>query len=143
MKKLYVYFVRYREIILYTVVGFLTTIVNYVTYMACMAMLHNAYENTISVAISWVLSVLFAYFTNRKWVFGSTAQNRQTTLKECAAFFSARAFSGFLDLAIMYMAVDVLGFNAYIIKILSNVFVMILNYLLSKFIVFKKNKKHC
>lgn len=135
MRKL---FAKYHELILYIIFGVLTTLVNYIVYLLGMFVLPEAYANVVSTCIAWVISVLFAYFTNRKWVFASKASGFAPCLKECTAFFAARIFSGALDLAIMYAAVDVMGLDGRIIKLLSNVLVIIINYILSKFIVFKK-----
>lgn len=134
--------IKYRELIMYGIFGVLTTIVNYAVYLLCMAAAgENAtapYANTAASCVAWVISVLFAYFTNRRWVFASKAEGFIPRAKECAAFFASRLFSGVIDLAIMYAAADVMGFDGRIVKLLSNVLVIIINYILSKFIVFKK-----
>lgn len=131
-------FTKHREIVMYGIFGVLTTVVNYAAYLAGMAVLSGKYANVTSTCAAWVISVLFAYFTNRKWVFGSAAVGFAPRVRECAAFFAARIFSGVIDLAIMYAAVDVMGFDGRIVKLLSNVLVIIINYILSKFIIFKK-----
>lgn len=133
--------IKYRELIMYGIFGVLTTIVNYAAYLLCMAAGERAavpYANTAASCAAWVISVLFAYFTNRRWVFASKAEGFAPRAKECASFFASRLFSGVIDLAIMYAAADVMGFDGRIVKLLSNVLVIIINYILSKFIVFKK-----
>ena len=122
-----------REIILYVVFGGLTTAVNIVSYWVLYYGL--AVSNTLSTVIAWILSVVFAYITNRIWVFES---KNEKTVKEALSFFLSRGLTGALDLLIMCVFVDVLLFSGIIIKILSNVVVIILNYLASKLIVFKK-----
>ncbi len=141
MKPLLTLITRYREFAVYIVFGFLTTVVNYVIYIACMAFFYGNSANVVSVAVSWAAAVTFAYFTNRRYVFKSRAKGLKAVLAECAAFLSARVASGFLDLAIMFIAVDLLAYNGYIVKILSNIIVTVLNYILSKFVVFKNRIK--
>ena len=94
----------------------------------------------VSTAIAWVLSVLFAYFTNRVWVFQSTASGTKAILREIGSFFGCRLLSGAIDMGIMFLCVSVLGLPDKLIKILANVVVIILNYLFSKLFIFKKDK---
>ena len=98
-------------------------------------------QNGISTAVAWVLSVLFAYVTNRRWVFHSEAKGAKAIGKEFAAFLGARLGTGLLDMLIMYLCVDLLGWNDMVMKLASNVIVVILNYILSKFFIFKKKEK--
>lgn len=128
---------RCRELIAYLIFGLLTTAVNYLTYILLMELFTGKYANTGATGAAWVISVLFAYFTNRKWVFPSAASGFDEKLRECAAFFSARLLSGLIDITIMYAAVDLLGYNGRLIKLLSNVIIVIINYVFSKFFVFK------
>ena len=123
-----------REIFLYVFFGALTTLINILSY----SLLYYEFSvsNTLSTIISWVVSVIFAYVTNRIWVFES---KNKSTLKEAGEFFLARISTGLLDLLIMYVFVELLYFEGGIIKIISNVIVIILNYLLSKLFVFKKS----
>ena len=91
-----------------------------------------------STIIAWVLSVLFAYLTNRKWVFHSQAHGAQEILKEITSFFGCRLATGVLDWACMLFFVDILKYNDVLIKILANVLVIVLNYVASKVVIFKK-----
>lgn len=136
MNKLRELFQKYREMILYLIFGGLTTLVNIV----CYALLARGagMDVTLSTAIAWAVSVVFAYLTNRKWVFQSKAIGTKAVSYEIATFFGGRVFSGLLDIGIMFLFVEWLGFNDLIVKILSNVLVIILNYLISKWIVFRK-----
>ena len=88
----------------------------------------------VSNVIAWFLSVLFAYVTNRRWVFLSTGGN---VFREMLVFFSGRLCTGVLDTLVMFITVDLLGWNDLMMKILSNIIVIILNYIISKFFVFK------
>lgn len=122
-----------REIFWYVFFGVLTTLINIVAYWILYYGI--SVSNTLSTIIAWVLSVIFAYVTNRLWVF---EKGNKSTLKEATEFFMARVSTGVLDLLIMHLFVEVLLLEGGIIKILSNVIVIVLNYLLSKLFVFKK-----
>ena len=132
-------FKKHRELILYGVFGVLTTIVNYVVALfANFVLLQNHVQASWpSVSIAWVVSVIFAYITNRIWVFRSEETQKTAVLKEITAFFGARLFSGFLEVALMTLFVDKMGYDFDIMKLLSNVVVVILNYIFSKLFIFK------
>lgn len=127
--------VKYKEIILYLVFGVLTTLVNYLSYLLLAPFFSTT---TIPTAIAWVLSVLFAYFTNRKYVFDSKASGRKAVLREALSFFGARVLSGVLDVGIMWVFADRMGWNDKIVKLCSNVFVVVFNYVASKLVIFRK-----
>ncbi len=132
---------KYREMFLYLVTGVLTTIINYGVYLACSSLLPVSPSRTVlSTLIAWAISVLFAYLTNRIWVFRSQAKGFGPLLREFMAFLSARVLSGILDMGIMYVLVDLMGFNDKVIKLASNVLVVVLNYIFSKLFIFKKTK---
>ncbi|MCI8441227.1 MAG: GtrA family protein [Provencibacterium sp.] len=141
MKKLWDFgmslFNRYKEVILYLIFGGLTTLVNIVSY-ALFADWLGIYYLTANV-IAWILSVLFAYLTNRSFVFESKSQGR-AALRELLLFFGCRLLSGLFDMACMYVCVDLLQMPGLAAKILSNVIVIILNYLFSKFLIFQKKE---
>lgn len=138
MDKLWILLRKYREVILYLLFGGLTTLVNIVLYALLARVL--LMDVTVSTAIAWVVSVIFAYLTNRKWVFQSRASGSRAILRELIAFFGGRAFSGLLDIGIMFLFAETLGFNDIVVKILSNILVIIINYILSKWIVFRKRE---
>ncbi len=138
METLKTLYQRYREIINYLFFGVLTTVVNYVTYLALAPFF---VLTTVPTVTAWILSVLFAYLTNRKYVFCSHSTGREA-LKEAGGFVTARIMSGILDVAIMWIFVDCIGFNDLVIKLLSNVVVVVFNYVASKLVVFgKKNSR--
>ena len=149
---------------MYLLFGVLTTAVGWIVYFAVLwalkgvmgipvddttsAKYFGAY--TAAQVIQWVAAVLFAFFTNRKWVFESRAETIPAILRECASFVSCRLGTGVLDQIIMVVGVDVVG-QAIIpadladiwsmgLKIASNVLVIVLNYVLSKLIIFRKQK---
>lgn len=121
-----------KEIIMYLIFGVLTTVVNIVVYYLFSNIIHMNY--LFSNAMAWFLSVLFAYITNRKYVFNS---NSEQIFKEALSFFSSRLATGLLDMFLMWFLVNFNLLNDVLSKIVVNVIVVILNYILSKLIVFK------
>ncbi len=139
MDKIKALVLKYKEQILYVFFGGLTTLINWGAYALCYNVL--GVSNVPSVIIAWILGVAFAFVTNKIWVFESRSFDTQTVLRELWTFVAARLVTGLLDLGIMYLAVDVLGGNGNVWKLISNVIVIILNYVFSKLIVFKKQEK--
>ena len=127
---------KYRGLILYGVFGALTTVINIAAYALCYRVLH--FPNVPSNSIAWVLAVLFAFITNKLFVFESRSLDKSTVFRELAAFIGARLATGLLDLAVMFVGVDLLHGPDLVFKIGSNVIVIILNYVLSKLLVFRK-----
>ena len=127
---------KYRGLILYAVFGALTTVINIAVYALCYRALRL--PNVPSNVIAWILAVLFAFVTNKLYVFESKSLERGTVLRELVSFVSARLATGLLDLAVMFVGVDVLHGPDLVFKVGSNVIVIILNYVLSKLIVFRK-----
>lgn len=127
---------RYRGLILYGVFGVLTTAVNMVVYYLCFDVL--TVPNLPSTAIAWFLSVLFAFITNKLWVFESKSFAKAVFFRELVSFFSCRIATGVLDMTIMYVAVDRLAQNEILWKLLSNIIVILLNYVASKVLIFKR-----
>lgn len=125
---------QYKMPILYIIFGGLTTLVNIIVYFVCYDVL--ALSNVLSTIIAWILSVIFAFITNKLYVFESKSNSM---FYEISTFFGCRLGTGILDVGIMYLTVDILKWNALLMKIISNVIVIVLNYILSKVIIFKKN----
>ena len=120
---------------LYGICGVLTTVINIFVYWLCTRIF--SWPVVSSTVIAWTVAVLFAYWSNRKFVFHSTTNTHSGILKEAAEFFSCRIATGVLDVIIMYIFVDVLGFYDVVIKTASNILVIILNYIASKLFIFK------
>ena len=127
---------KYKSFVAYAVFGVFTTIVNIVTYRCCYYNL--GIGNTLSNIAAWVLAVTFAYLTNKVWVFDSKSWNWDVLKKEVLAFVSCRIATGILDLLIMFICVDIMDWHAMLMKVLSNILVILLNYIFSKLIIFKK-----
>lgn len=129
--------VKYRELILYVFFGVLTTLVNWASYWFLADLLKMDYM--AATFIAQVLSILFAYVTNRTWVFESKVAGAKGIAVEMAKFFGARGVSLVLDMAVMYLGVGVLHVNDKVMKIISSVIIIIANYVFSKLFVFKKS----
>ena len=140
MAKLKELLARYRSLILYAVFGALTTLANMAAYWLCFDV--SGIPNVPSTIIAWVLAVSFAFITNKLWVFGSRSFDAKTLRHEIPSFFGARLLTGLLDVLIMYVTVDVLGWNAMVWKLVSNVIVIVLNYIASKLLIFRKKEEN-
>ncbi len=130
--------IKYRDLILYGVFGVLTTLVNIVAYWFMAHVL--GFKTMPGTVVAWFAAVIFAYLTNRKWVFHSAAVSCADIIKEIISFFLCRLFSGLVDWGCMYIFVDILHFHDVMIKAGANILVIILNYIASKLIIFKSNK---
>lgn len=126
---------KYKSILMYLFFGICTTVINIVTYW--IFYIYLDFPNILSTIFSWIISVLFAYITNKLWVFESRSFDKKVLVREITTFFGARFISGILDLAVMFLFVDVFLFPAMIIKFISNIFVVIFNYMASKVVIFK------
>ena len=127
---------KYKEIIMYLIFGLLTTVVNIVVYFIASNVLNINY--LISNATAWFLSVLFAYVTNKLYVFESSSKE---FIKEIVAFFSSRLATGILDMFLMWLFVTVASLNDVVVKIFVNILVIIMNYIFSKLFVFRKDDR--
>ena len=129
-----------KEVIMYLIFGVLTTIVSLAVYYVLIFTLlnpENAIQLQIANILSWIAGVAFAYITNRKYVFESNEKNK---VKELGKFVTSRLVTLVLDMLIMFVGVTLLKGNDKIIKLISQVLVIIGNYVFSKIFVFKKKK---
>lgn len=136
MKKLFALLKKYEEIISYLFFGGLTTMVNYVVYLPCYNLL--GLSGAVSNVIAWVAAVAFAYLTNKPFVFKSHDWTAKTVLPELTKFVGCRVGSGLLETAIIFVLVDCLRWNGNIIKLVTSVLVVVLNYVASKLLVFRR-----
>ena len=127
---------KYWDIVSYLFFGVCTTIVNYIIYLPCYNLL--GMSATVSNMIAWVVAVAFAYLTNKPFVFKSNDWSRQTVVPELAKFVGCRIGSGAAETVILLVAVDILGWNGNIWKLITQIMVVILNYIGSKLLVFTK-----
>ena len=136
MKKLRSLVEKYWDILTYLFFGVLTTVVNYLVYLPCYNWLHIS--AAVSNVIAWVVAVVFAYLTNKPFVFRSHDWSWQTVGPELTKFVGCRIGSGLLETAIIFITVDCLHFDGNIWKLITSVLVVVLNYVASKWLVFKK-----
>ena len=132
---------KFRPIIVYGIVGCIATAINICVYLFCYEIL--SIPNVPSNILAWIISVLFAFIMNKFFVFESKDMSKAVILHELLKFVLARLSTGALDLLIMFITVDVMAWNAAICKIISNVIVIIGNYILSRFVVFTKSDSQC
>jgi len=135
IRKLRLLIEKYWDILSYLFFGVLTTIVNYVVYLPCYNLL--GLSAVVSNGIAWVVAVAFAYLTNKPFVFKSNDWSAKTVVPELSKFVGCRIGSGLAESVILLLAVDILGWNGNLWKLLTNVLVVILNYIGSKLLVFR------
>lgn len=130
---------QYKEIISYIFFGGCTTLVNIVIYYACSYVI--GLNTVVSTIVAWILSVVFAYITNKIYVFESDSFELKVIRNEIVSFFGCRIATGIMDLIIMVVFVDWLLYPDLIIKIISNILVILINYIASKLFIFNSPKK--
>ena len=143
-------FEKYKEVISYVFFGVLATVVNLVSFKIFNAVL-GAHLYLLTNVISWLITVIFAYFTNKLWVFESKSWKAEVVIKELIGFFGARIFSLVVEEAGLWLMIDIMhmgkiswdifSFNLdgnMIAKIIMQVVVVILNYVFSKLVIFKQ-----
>lgn len=138
LKDWYKLFQKYREIIVYIIFGGLTTLVNFVGYLVLTRLV--GMEAGIANIVAILISILFAYVTNKIWVFESKSTNLKEIAKEMVSFFGCRAFTSLLDIGLFDLLVYVFHISDIWVKLFNQIIVIVLNYILSKVIVFRKDK---
>lgn len=126
---------RAKELTAYIFWGAVTTLVNYVVYFVCTKLFVIHY--LLSNLIAWFLSVLFAYIVNKVFVFASRDWSGKRLFKEIWQFMAARVFSGAAETGMLWVLVDIMGYQDAIIKIVAGAFVIVVNYVFSKWIIFR------
>lgn len=129
----------HKEVLLYLFFGGITTLVSIGSYGVCLYTCHI--PALVANVISWILAVLTAYITNRIWVFESEAKGSAGIIKEMTAFFGGRLFSLLIEELIILIFINGLKCNAMAVKICAQIVVLILNYVISKFWVFRQRKR--
>ena len=141
IEKIKALWIKYEEIIAYLIVGGLTTVVSWAAkFLANFLLFDNTmyptpFQNVVLSIINWTAGVIFAYFTNRKFVFKSNAP----MLSEAPKFVLSRVSTLILDMVVMQVLTAV-GVNLLIATVISAVLVIIGNYVFSKLFVFNKKK---
>lgn len=124
------------EFLLYLFFGVLVTVINILCFIVLTEKCNIPYM--LSNLIAWIVAVAVAFVTNKIWVFRSPSWKRSIWFKECIQFVLARLATCIFDMVYMFVAVSLFDWNKTISKIIANVFVIIANYILSKFLIFKK-----
>ena len=139
LRKAEPFYKKNKEILLYVFFGGFAVLLNIGLFQFFHEVLNI--NELISNAISWVLCVLFQYWTNSTWVFDGKAENRKALLGQMVSFFGGRIFTLVVEELILAIFITWLGFNPLIIKTIAQIIIIILNYIISKKIVFKKRGK--
>lgn len=130
---------KYKEILLYLIFGGLTTVVSLVTFWLAG---HPLGLNTlIANVISWICAVTFAYFTNAKWVFEAQPESRGEWLRQFVSFYAGRLATLGVEELLLFVFVTLLHCNDMLIKVIGQVVVVVLNYVISKLLIFRKKKE--
>lgn len=133
MSKIFEFIKKRKELILYLIVGGLTTLVSFLVQWLFKDII--PISAGIATLIAWFFSVLFAFFANKLVVFES--KGKRGFFKELSLFFASRTLTGLFEIGAMWLFVDILVFNYWAVKIIANVIIIVVNYILSKFIVFR------
>ena len=126
---------RFKEIINYIFFGVLATIVNVVSFYIFDSIFNWQY--LLANALSIIISILFAYVTNKLFVFESKTETYQAVVREFMSFISFRLLSGLIDMLSMWILVDAITMDSIVAKLITQIIVVILNYIFSKFFIFK------
>ena len=128
---------RYKELFFYAVFGVGATVINIVSYRVLANIFGKKYF-LIANIIAWILAFIFAFITNKLFVFESKSWEAQIAMKEFVGFLSARLATGILDTVLMWLFVSIISLDDTLSKIIINILVIIINYVASKFFIFKK-----
>lgn len=129
---------KYKEQIDYLFWGGATTAVNWAVYFLCTRVF--SIGSIVSSVLAWLIAVLFAFWGNKCFVFDSKSWNAKIALPEFYKFAGARVFSGVLETGILWLCVYKLGLNDGVVKVFAGILVVILNYIFSKLIIFRRNE---
>lgn len=142
-KKIQDLYYKYEEYIMYVFFGGLTTLISIVTKLGVFYLIPGKpmWESAFAVTFSWICAVTFAFFTNKKYVFKNETHGRQEYLKVMLSFYGSRLSTYLLEMGIIYVFKDWLGFNEFIVTLASQVVIFVANYVLSKIFVFKKKEE--
>lgn len=132
-------YLKYKSQILYLFFGGMSTLLNIVIFFIFNNLIKVDYQ--VSNVIAWIIVVIFAYVTNKIWVFESKKTSKTELLKETMSFFGSRLLTLGIEFILLYLFVEKLNILELVAKIIINVVVIVLNYILSKLFVFRKDSK--
>lgn len=127
-------YMKYKEVINYLIFGFLSFVVSMLTYYLA----RLCFDYVVSNLVSWIMAVIFAYVTNKRFVFESKVNSKQKLIKEFFVFVMSRIFTLILETILMYVMIDWIHMNDMLVKVIAQIVVILTNYILSKLIIFKK-----
>ena len=130
------FYKKYKEALLYLFFGVLTTLINIVVFYLFTEII--TLDELVANIIAWIIAVLFAYVTNRIWVFSSHCATKAAFLKEILSFYGGRIFTLLVEEGILLIFIKLLSLNSLAVKIVAQVVIIVLNYVISKLFVFKK-----
>ena len=131
------FYEKHLEGMRYLAFGFFSTVINIVTFKLCKM---AGIGTIISNVIAWVVAVVFAYLTNKAIVFESKTESIKSLFKEFTSFIGARVFTLVVETIFLKVVIDMLGYNEILMKIISNIIVIILNFIFSKLFIFNRDK---
>jgi len=137
---------KHREVVAYLFFGGLTTLVSFATLFAADYLFTRfspellGRVTTPAAVLSWICAVTFAFFVNKLFVFRNKSAKKTDWLKQAVMFYCARLATLAFEVVFLFVMVDVLGFNLLLMKVIEQVFIIIGNYLLSKFLIFRKKQ---
>lgn len=132
------FYIKHKEVLMYLFFGGIAFFLN----LGLFVLFHDVMkiQELLANCISWVLCVLFQYFTNRTWVFDGQVDNAGDFVKQMTSFFGGRIFTLLVEEVIILVFITWLGFNSMMVKLVAQVIVIVLNYVVSKMFVFKEDK---
>ena len=130
------FYQKHREVLLYLFFGFVTTVISVSVYWLGADVL--GVDPLIANVFSWILAVLVAFLSNRTYVFHAETENREVFLKQILSFYGGRVFTLLVEELILFVGIKLLAFPNLPVKIVAQVVIVILNYVISKLFVFKK-----
>lgn len=128
-------FKKYQSQIAYLFFGGLTTLINLITFAVANYWWHWNYQ--VATVLAWIISVLFAYITNKLWVFASHTSGLKEIVKEMVSFFGFRLLTLLFEFVIMFVGISLLHGNAMLVKVIDQIIVIVSNYFFSKWYIFK------
>lgn len=132
----YPLYAKYKEQLLYILFGVITTVINFIVFLLFTKII--PLDELIANVIAWIFAVLFAYITNRIWVFSEKARTTVTIIREITSFYLGRVFTLLLEEVILLIFVKLLCWNAFAVKLVAQILVIVANYVISKWFVFRK-----
>lgn len=131
------FYIKHKDVLLYIFWGGVATVLNITLF----ALFNLFFDELISNIISWVITVLFVYITNKTWVFKVEINSKKQLIVQIFNFFISRLGTLVIEELIIFVFITLLEFNNIVIKVIAQIVVIVTNYILSKLFVFRKQNK--